>query len=93
MIDPRISIPSPEVNAALGDLVRAAGKFALATALQYKAERPEDYAGMAEVVNKGLGATVIVVQLSGTKVAQLCCDVGDERRIIVSVPAHEPTVN
>lgn len=93
MDDLKIYEPTPEVNEALGDLVRAAGKFALAASMQYKATRPDDYAGMADAFNKGLAETVIVVALSPDKCAQLCMDIGTERRIIVSVPARDITLN
>lgn len=93
MSDLKIYEPTPEVNDALGELIRAAGKFALAAAMQYKANRPEDYAGMRDAFNKGLAETVIVVALSPDKCAQLCMDVGTERRVIVTVPARDATVN
>lgn len=93
MSDLKIYEPTPEVNAALGDLIRAAGKFALAASMQYKATRPADYEGMRDAFNKGLAETVVVVALSPDKAAQLCMDVGTERRVIVTVPARDVTAN
>lgn len=93
MDDMKIYEPSPEVNATLVDLIRAAGKFAFAASMQYKETRPKDYAGMKAAFDQGLAEAVVVVALSPDKAAQLCMDVGTERRVVVTVPARDITLN